>query len=442
MDTFSAEKLILDAFHDAIRKEKSENAANNYRLAAQQLIDYVREQPEEDRWLTRIKDAHVASDFIDAKFGTALKSTQDGKKDAVQAFQDYLNQHGWLDWVVAWIVREQNRPLIVLCSIFLSAIIVVITFMSFFGWSPERVTGQFWPSPTPTITNTLPPTRTPTETLTPSPTLTLTPTITPTPNATQILLATQTPTANPAFSPMVMSKADGSKQVWVPAGSFMMGDHTGKGFPDEVLHQVYTDGFWIDQFLVTNKQFAECPGDLCGQPQSLVSHKRPHGYYGVSEFADFPVIEITWGQAETFCQWRGGRLPTEAEWEKAAGWDPRTSQMRIYPWGDQSPNKTLANYNNVDVDTTEIGNYPKGVSSVGAYDMAGNVWEWIFDWHGPYNLRSSINPVGPESGEFKVIRGGSWANTTFPTFLRVSNRGRNTPDHTSNEIGFRCVFTH
>jgi eukaryotic-like serine/threonine-protein kinase len=270
--------------------------------------------------------------------------------------------------------------------------------------------------------------------------MTLTPTLTPTPNATQIFLATQLPTANLAFTPQVRTHDDGSEQVFVPAGAFIAGDQTGSGFSDEIVHQVYTDGFWIDRYLVTNSDFAECPVDICGRPDDYTSHVRKSGYYDVPAFANYPVMHISWSQAEAFCEWRGGRLPKEAEWEKAAGWDPVSGKMQIYPWGNEPPDDTRANYDNVDLDTTEVGSYPAGVSSVGAYDMAGNIWEWVYDWYGPYDLSQQINPSGPPQGERKVTRGGSWSNTTQPTHLRVANRGVNNPANANNETGFRCVF--
>ncbi len=307
------------------------------------------------------------------------------------------------------------------------------------GTSPTELYHAVFPSATPTATNAPPPTLTPTPTLVPTPTITLTATVTPTANAAQAFLATFTATPDAAFVPVVRDTAGQLKQVWVPAGSFMAGDRSGQGFPDELLHQVYTDAFWIDQYLVTNQQFAQCPAERCGQPQMLDSHKRPDGYYGVPAYADYPVMQITWQKAESFCEWRGGRLPTEAEWEKAAGWDPRTSEMRTYPWGNQPPDKTLANYGNVDLDTTQVGAYPKAMSAVGAYDMAGDIWEWIYDWYGNYDPTVGINPMGPSSGEYKVVRGGSWSNTTLESYLRVSNRGKNMPDHANNELGFRCV---
>lgn len=278
---------------------------------------------------------------------------------------------------------------------------------------------------------------TPTFTFTPIPTAT----ITSTPNATQIAYATLIPTPNPGFVPEIRNTDLGIEQVRVPAGSFMAGDLTGIGYDDETAHRVYTDGFWIDRFLVTNGQFARCPEAICGNPLKAGSHVRPEGYYGVLAFDNFPVIEITWQQANDFCQWRGARLPTEAEFEKAAGWDPKTGATNIYPWGNNPPADTLANYNGIDRDTQPVDAYPDGVSAVGAYDMAGNVWEWTLDWYDPAyytNNADWINPTGPGGGVYRVIRGGSWFSDNS-LWLRAANRGQNRPENAGNEIGFRCV---
>jgi len=442
----SDKELLLTAFYDYIRKEKSDNIAREYQVAARQLIEYVEKQSPDKQWLVLVKDTSVASGFINSFNGK--KETQDKKKEAIQKFQDYLKTHGRFAWFVAWIIHIQGQPWVVLFEIVSTLVLALITIVSFFGLSPEKIEGFFFPTATstitntPTVTKTLSPTLPPTITPTPSSTPTLTPTLTPTPNQTQVFLATQLPTAYPAFLPLIETKAaDGSQQVWVPAGSFIAGDNSGIGYEDETSHQVYTDGFWIDRFLVTNKRFSSCPDSICGQPQNQISHKRPNGYYGEPVYANYPVIQVTWSQAEAFCQWAGGRLPTEAEWEKAAGWNPKTSRTFIYPWGDEVPDKTLANFDNVDLDTTEVNLYSKGISPVGAYDMAGNVWEWVFDWYGSYDLTDQINPVGSAFGDFKVIRGGSWGNKTLPTYLRVSNRGQNKPNHPTNEVGFRCIFT-
>lgn len=276
------------------------------------------------------------------------------------------------------------------------------------------------------------------------PTNTIPPTVTssPTPNPTLIALYESAEAANSSFKPEVRI-INNIEQIRVPEGSFVAGDISGIGYDDEKpFHLVYTDGFWIDRNLVTNSQYNECPDITCTSPQETDSHKRPNGYFGVPAYKDYPVINVTWQQSSDFCNWRGGRLPTEAEFEKAAGWNPATGVTYIYPWGDFSPTSQLANYDGVDRDTTPVGSYPQGMSPIGAYDMAGNVWEWVSDWYSETYYRDNqewSNPTGPEIGVEKVVKGGSWY-TTNTSWLRIANRGKSIPDKVANEFGFRCVF--
>lgn len=447
-----AEEILLKAFRDYAEQKlglKSTPAAE-YKTTAQAFIKYLKELHPGLRWFRFLRNTKAAGEFISSQYGE-LKTRKD-KEKALQAFQQYLAGHGWVDWLAAWIRTYQQQAVV---GLLVSLITLAIGVASAFGWPPQRIVGLVFPSATPTstytptMTNTSVPTATPTvtrtatPTLTSSPTPTKTPTITPTPNRTQVLLATRHPTMDPSFYPVTRVTSDGIEQVWVPPGSFIAGDQHSLGYDDESpSHQVYADGFWIDRFLVTNAQFALCPEQVCSSPRKLGSHTRPTGYYGVSAFDNFPVIEVTWQQAYDHCGWQGGRLPTEAEFEKAAGWDPRTNEIRIYPWGDQPPDDTRANYNGVDRDTTAVDIYPDGISAVGAYDMAGNVWQWTADWYSETYYADNdswINPTGPASGEFRVIRGGSWYSVNT-LWLRVANRGKNRPDNFGNEIGFRCVF--
>ncbi|MBZ0317884.1 MAG: SUMF1/EgtB/PvdO family nonheme iron enzyme [Anaerolineae bacterium] len=294
--------------------------------------------------------------------------------------------------------------------------------------------------PTPS-TSAIPPlvASTPTRNPTPVPTFT--------PNPTLSAMATNIATPDPSFK--IQNRAvDGISQVFVPEGYFIAGDQydDGIGYPDETPHLAYTDEFWIDQYLVTNKQFADCPEELCGEPDSFESHKREQ-YYGTATYANYPVIEVTWDQAVAYCDWRGGRLPTEAEWEKAAGWDPKTGDTLLYPWGDEPPNENLANFNGIDRDTTEVTNYPAGASPVGAYNMAGNVWQWVMDWYSDTYYSDNqdwVNPTGPLDGVKKVVRGGSWftgsKQSSDIAWLRTANRGIRAPNEPGNEFGFRCVY--
>ena len=247
-----------------------------------------------------------------------------------------------------------------------------------------------------------------------------------------------------------MRPNDDMLMVYVPAGAFSMGGDSGAALrecqrasslcePDvfkseEPAHSVTLKAFWIDQTEVTNGKYAQCvQGGAC-QPPADVRSRSWGDYYNSPMFAEYPVLNVDWNQASAYCAWAGARLPTEAEWEKAA----RGTDGRLYPWG-MTLNPDLANYDEQFMDPKPVGSYPGGASPYGALDMAGNVSEWVADWYGEtYYAESPANdPHGPASGTLRVARGGSWYD--FPVHLRSIDRNRYEPTHTNFGIGFRCA---
>jgi formylglycine-generating enzyme required for sulfatase activity len=249
-----------------------------------------------------------------------------------------------------------------------------------------------------------------------------------------------------------VSPKDGMTQVYVPAGTLHMGGLDVYAENDELpYHDVSLKEFWLDQTEVTNGMYALCAqAGTCRPPQKPSSIKRP-SYFGNPEFQDYPVVQITWGDAQAYCTWAGRRLLTEAEWERAA----RGDDMRTYPWGDEPPTERYANFNNLIRDTSRVGSYPAGASPFGALDMAGNVWEWVSDFYlmNYYESAPTADPPGPVDsfGRYqRVIRGGSFQDEFIS--VRLSNRGYELGPNpaaaagsveiegkSSVKIGFRCA---
>ncbi len=232
--------------------------------------------------------------------------------------------------------------------------------------------------------------------------------------------------------------------VYIPAGDFFMGSVCG-GEDEQPVHRVAVDGFWMDRFEVTNKDYEVFDP----------SHRRYRK--SASKADDHPAVHVTWDDAQAYCNWRCDkegvpagtyRLPTEAEWEYAArgGLDGRE-----YPWGDTAPDAfelVQANFKSggarngaeaADADCTPVGSFRP--NAFGLYDMAGNVWEWCLDW---YDAKSyggsgalSVNPTGPGRALRKVWRGGSWGSDAGS--LRCAARGGLGSRHWMDNLGFRCV---
>jgi len=232
----------------------------------------------------------------------------------------------------------------------------------------------------------------------------------------------------------IRSLQDDMELVYVPAGEFLMGstDADAMAQSDEKpQHTVYLDAFWIDKTEVTAAQYRRCvEAGVC----SALRTGSPCTF-SADDKSDHPINCVGWSQAVAYCGWAGRRLPSEAEWERAA----RGADGRIFPWGDQAPDATLANFARNVGSTTVVGSFPAGASPYGALDMAGNVREWVADWYDAttYTTSPRENPQGPASGSFRVLRGGSWVDAA--NGVRAAYRNRGTPGNRLDYVGFRCA---
>jgi formylglycine-generating enzyme required for sulfatase activity len=238
----------------------------------------------------------------------------------------------------------------------------------------------------------------------------------------------------PSIGSTMLSEKDGMTLVFVPAGGFVMGSDNGSS-DEQPIHTVSLDSYWIDKTEVTNKMYALCvQAGVCQPPSSTSSYTRKD-YYGNFEFDDYPVIYVDWNKAKTYCEWAGRRLPTEAEWEKAA----RGTDARTYPWGNDAPSNNLLNYNSNTGDTTEVGKYPAGASIYGALDMAGNVWEWVSSLYQSYPYSASDGREDLNASGSRVFRGGSWSY--YGSYVRSALRYRYDPSFILSGVGFRCALS-
>ncbi|MBI4725791.1 formylglycine-generating enzyme family protein [candidate division TA06 bacterium] len=259
-------------------------------------------------------------------------------------------------------------------------------------------------------------------------------------------------------NPEVVNQKDSSVLIEIPAGSFIMGSND---YDDEKpIHTVYLDKYYIGKYEVTVGQFrkfvnatgyktdAEKSGGAyvytggSWQQKADANWKNPY----FSQNDNSPVVCVSWNDAKAYCDWAGLRLPTEAEWEKAA----RGTDGRSYPWGNGwdgnkcNHGKVSSPYTDASDGyeyTSPVGSFSSGVSPYGAYDMAGNVWEWCSDWYGEnyYGSSPSNNPTGPSSGDSRVLRGGSFGSYANDSVCRVAARIYNLPDYRTNYYGFRIA---
>lgn len=313
---------------------------------------------------------------------------------------------------------------------------------------------------------------------TPVPTNTAVPT-TPTPVPSPTIEPSPTPVPSPTPLPAQV-ELGGSTLVLVPGGFFQMGAAAADMLAEcetfragcnrdwftasEPAHTVLVAPFYMDQHEVTNvayldflnakgTEIEDCSGQACLVLENSELQQSDEGGFQIDPAAATnPVTGVTWFGAAEFCEWRDSRLPTEAEWEKAALWNPATEAGTFYPWGDEFDG-TQVNF--CDVQCTEpqanpdfddgfatlapVGSFPGGASPTGVLDMAGNVWEWVADWFSEsyYNESATSNPTGPDEGTDRVVRGGSYFDTGNFTSGRI--RFPSEPGNSDRTIGFRCA---
>jgi formylglycine-generating enzyme required for sulfatase activity len=269
-----------------------------------------------------------------------------------------------------------------------------------------------------------------------APVTTSTPTF---PAPTQVPPTLEPPTAVPSPTLVPVSLAgpgvgaemawvDGSVLVYVPAGEFSMG----YGAPDAPEKSVYLDGYWIYQTEVTNSMYAFCVSvGACAPPAQELGTP----VYDNPIYANYPVVGVSWDMAANYCAWVGGSLPTEAQWERAA----RGNAGGSYPWGNAEPSCELGNFAGCVGALSDVTKYADGGSPFGALDMAGNVFEWVNDYYGEnyYNNAPAENPAGPESGEFRVVRGSGF-ETEFESAVAAVRHPAGNAYH-NRDLGFRCV---
>jgi formylglycine-generating enzyme required for sulfatase activity len=230
-------------------------------------------------------------------------------------------------------------------------------------------------------------------------------------------------------------------RVRIPAGVFFMGcnkevDRDCQS-DEKPGRQVFLNAYFIDRTEVTVEQYSRCVrAGQCTPPE-----KEEDCNWEKEGREGHPVNCLTWHQADAYCRWAGGRLPTEAEWEKAA----RGRDGRMFPWGNQDAGCERAVMSGATGGCGKRSTWPvcskeKGKSPYGLCDMSGNVWEWVADWYQPdyYLLGPVKNPTGPAQGTYRCERGGSWYGV--PKYLRVSNRDRDLPQARDDSIGFRCAY--
>ncbi len=312
-------------------------------------------------------------------------------------------------------------------TLIIAAVAAFVIFLACGGgyWFITSKPGIFSVAPTPTKQE--PPT--PTQI---SPTQTIPPADTPTTAPTESLLPTETPV------PLEIKDNKNVPMRLIPAGEFTMGSDDSGDVGSRPAHVINLEAFYIDKYEVTNEMYDACVYAVeCRKPQQAGSATR-NTYFSNPVYAKFPVLYIDWKMANAYCAWRGARLPTEAEWEKAA----RGTDERLYPWGNQEPDCSLANLTGCVADTTPVDQQEKGQSPYGVYGMSGNVWEWTSSLFKAYPYRFTDDRDNLDLTGERIARGGSWhifgGNSGN---VRADTRLKLDPGYYGAYVGFRCAVT-
>jgi formylglycine-generating enzyme required for sulfatase activity len=220
----------------------------------------------------------------------------------------------------------------------------------------------------------------------------------------------------------------------IPGGEFILGSNVNDSEPAQMLQ---LPDFYIDRAEVTNALYRACTAAGACTPLGSSDSPTHPDYANQPTFDQYPVLNVSWQQANAFCGWAGKRLPNEAEWEKAASWNSATREKSIWPWGNTFDQKLLNSDESKIGDTTAVGSYPPELN--GTVDMAGNVSEWTNSLSKPYPYNEADGRENPKSEGDRVYRGGSWAQTEGKA--RAIWRQPASPEAFFNEVGFRCAAT-
>ncbi|NPV57148.1 MAG: formylglycine-generating enzyme family protein [Anaerolineae bacterium] len=266
-----------------------------------------------------------------------------------------------------------------------------------------------------------------------------------------------TPTIEPTQANFRITEKDLMEQIFIPAGEFLMGskdndaqvyfEGNGVAYPEVPQHTLMLESYWIDKYEVTNGQYAACVADGTCKPPYLMGLYTQEHYYDDPAYSNYPVVHVDWWMASAYCTWAGRRLPTEAEWEKAA----RGTDGRRYPWGNDKITSDKANFCDKDCPrahanpgfddgypmTAPVGSFPAGASAYGVMDLSGNVWEWTSTIPQPYPYNANDGREDQDAYAQRIWRGGTWTNGEW--WIRATTRYRSVQKYWFYSLGFRCA---